>query len=111
MPSLLDPPPPCVLLLADITCESVSGTTKQPIEDGGEEEVETVGFKLNFTFKENPYFTNTVSGHLQRLFLVQLLALHCVTLYCSALLCACSVLCCAVMCLRACALGARHMLP
>jgi hypothetical protein len=41
----------------------VTGTTKQPTEDGGEEEVETVGFKLNFTFKENPYFTNTVSGH------------------------------------------------
>jgi hypothetical protein len=40
----------------------VSGTTKQPTEDGGEEEVETVGFKLNFTFKENPYFTNTVSA-------------------------------------------------
>lgn len=47
--------------LTDITCESVSGTSKQPAEDGGEEtEVETTGFMLTFTFKENPYFTNTV---------------------------------------------------
>lgn len=47
---------------ADITCESVSGTSKQPAEDGGEAtEVETTGFMLTFTFKENPYFTNTVS--------------------------------------------------
>jgi hypothetical protein len=48
---------------ADITCESVTGTSKQPAdeEDGEETEVETTGFKLTFTFKENPYFTNTVS--------------------------------------------------
>ncbi len=47
---------------ADITCEAVSGTSKQPTDDeGGEEEVETTGFKLTFMFKENPYFTNTVS--------------------------------------------------
>eukprot|EP00882_Tetradesmus_deserticola_P000413 GHRQ01000454.1.p1 GENE.GHRQ01000454.1~~GHRQ01000454.1.p1 ORF type:complete len:340 (+),score=180.22 GHRQ01000454.1:220-1239(+) len=47
--------------LTDITCESVTGTSKQPAEDGDEEtEVETAGFKLTFTFKENPYFTNTV---------------------------------------------------
>ncbi|WIA18288.1 hypothetical protein OEZ85_009754 [Tetradesmus obliquus] len=47
--------------LTDITCESVSGTSKQPAEDGGEAtEVETTGFMLTFTFKENPYFTNTV---------------------------------------------------
>jgi hypothetical protein len=25
-------------------------------------EVEMTGFKLSFTFKENPYFTNTVSS-------------------------------------------------
>lgn len=47
--------------LTDITCEAVSGTSKQPGEDGEEDtEVETTGFKLTFTFKENPYFTNTV---------------------------------------------------
>jgi hypothetical protein len=52
-----------VSCVADITCESVTGTSKQPAEEeGGEEtEVETTGFKLTFTFKENPYFTNTVS--------------------------------------------------
>jgi hypothetical protein len=51
-------------IVTDITCESVTGTSKQPAdEEGGEEtEVETTGFKLAFTFKENPYFTNTVSG-------------------------------------------------
>lgn len=48
--------------LTNITCETVTGTSKQPAdEDGGpEEEIETTGFKLTFTFKENPYFTNTV---------------------------------------------------
>jgi hypothetical protein len=39
----------------------VSGTAKQETADGGEEEVETVGFRLNFHFRENPYFNNTVS--------------------------------------------------
>jgi hypothetical protein len=38
----------------------VSGTAKQPTADGGEEDVETVGFRLNFAFKENPFFNNTV---------------------------------------------------
>lgn len=47
--------------VTDITCESVSGTAKQETADGGEEEVETVGFRLNFKFRENPFFTNTVS--------------------------------------------------
>jgi len=46
--------------LADISCENVKGTTKQPNAAGEEEEVETVGFKLTFTFRDNPYFTNTV---------------------------------------------------
>jgi hypothetical protein len=53
------------IFLPDITCEAVSGTSKQPGEDGEEDtEVETTGFKLTFTFKENPYFTNTVSAQL-----------------------------------------------
>lgn len=40
----------------------MTGTSKQPAEEEGgeEEEIETTGFKLTFTFKENPYFTNTV---------------------------------------------------
>ncbi len=41
----------------------MSGTIKQPAgddDDEEEEEDETTGFKLTFTFKENPYFTNTV---------------------------------------------------
>lgn len=63
------PPPPhsyhrsfWLICPADITCESVTGSSKQPTdEEGGEEEeIETTGFKLTFTFKENPYFTNTV---------------------------------------------------
>lgn len=46
--------------LTDITCESVTGTAKAETANGGEEEVETVGFRLNFKFRENPYFNNTV---------------------------------------------------
>lgn len=46
--------------LTDITCENVKGIAKQENAAGEEEEVETVGFKLSFTFKENPYFTNTL---------------------------------------------------
>lgn len=40
----------------------MTGTSKQPADEEGEEEeeIETTGFKLTFTFKENPYFTNTV---------------------------------------------------
>jgi len=55
-PFPLSPPPP------DITCENVKGIAKQENAAGEEEEVETVGFKLSFTFKENPYFTKTVRG-------------------------------------------------
>lgn len=48
--------------LTNITSETVTGTSKQPADEEGdeEEEIETTGFKLTFTFKENPYFTNTV---------------------------------------------------
>eukprot|EP00775_Hariotina_reticulata_P013193 gene13193-13324_t len=47
--------------LTDVTTENITGTSKQPVdEEGAEKEVETVGFKLSFHFKQNPYFHNTV---------------------------------------------------
>jgi hypothetical protein len=52
----------CLVAAADITTQNITGTSKQPVdEDGTEKEVETVGFKLTFHFKQNPYFNNTVS--------------------------------------------------